>query len=580
MAERRARGALRGWRHRSSCCCWPGSCPPRPSLAADPVADARPGPQPAHRRRPGRLPARRRARPSTASAGMWAGKFLDVRTGEILTVVSPCGRHHRVGRAARRGARAAQAARPVLERKADAPLLAAVRVRAAGRGAAGRGLARRRRLGGRGRGRAVASRGRVAGRSPHSHDASSRRARCGPSCGRRGARSMPRRPSGRGRRSRRSAAASRYVSTSAPLVFVDLPRDGGRRAGRAARGAQPRPRAGLANDMSSAGATVGANWTSGSGDQGNGVRVAVVEYHNAANTGDLAGQVVKRYSTNGHDRDPHPSDLGRGRHRQPEHHVARRRAGRRHRERRRPADSAPGLSTRPRHHRRRRLVGLAERRRRRHRQRQLRPGHRHRRRGGSPLLRLHRLGGRPAGRRRDRATSRPSDTGTSSLPGTGYNVLTVGGVNDRNTGGNGDDILWYAIERSELPSTPTARPGTRTATTTSRTCPPRRSACGRRTARSATGRASRARSWPASRAQLIARAPTLATWPEATRAILMAGAVRRTPLPGGGLSRDHEGVGTASARWSNRILDNGIVGRLDARHDDRGAGRRRATSRS
>ena len=61
-------------------------------------------------------------------------------------------------------------------------------------------------------------------------------------------------------------------------------------------------------------------------------------------------------------------------------------------------------------------------------------------------------------------------------------------------------------------------------------------------------------------AQLIARSPTLATWPEATRAILMAGANRRTPLPGGGLSRDHEGVGTASARWSNRVLDNGPYG--------------------
>jgi hypothetical protein len=40
----------------------------------------------------------------------------------------------------------------------------------------------------------------------------------------------------------------------------------------------------------------------------------------------------------------------------------------------------------------------------------------------------------------------------------------------------------------------------------------------------------------------------------------MAGAYRRTPLPGGALSRDHEGVGTASARWSNRVLGNGSYG--------------------
>jgi hypothetical protein len=46
-------------------------------------------------------------------------------------------------------------------------------------------------------------------------------------------------------------------------------------------------------------------------------------------------------------------------------------------------------------------------------------------------------------------------------------------------------------------------------------------------------------------------------WPEGTRAVLMAGAIRRTPMPGGGVNYDHEGVGTASADWSNRILVNG-----------------------
>ena len=40
----------------------------------------------------------------------------------------------------------------------------------------------------------------------------------------------------------------------------------------------------------------------------------------------------------------------------------------------------------------------------------------------------------------------------------------------------------------------------------------------------------------------------------------MAGANRRTPLSGGGFSHDHEGVGTASARWSNRVLDNDLWG--------------------
>ena len=90
-----------------------------------------------------------------------------------------------------------------------------------------------------------------------------------------------------------------YASASAPLVFVDLPSDGV-----AALAERPEVLSlgleqGWRTFMSSAGVTVGANWTSGSGDQGNGVRVAVVEYANSSNTGDLAGQVKARYSTNG-----------------------------------------------------------------------------------------------------------------------------------------------------------------------------------------------------------------------------------------------------------------------------------------
>ena len=58
-------------------------------------------------------------------------------------------------------------------------------------------------------------------------------------------------------------------------------------------------------------------------------------------------------------------------------------------------------------------------------------------------------------------------------------------------------------------------------------------------------------------AQLMARAPTLTAWPEGVRALLMAGAHRRTPMPNGGLDADHEGVGTVSATWSDRMLVNG-----------------------
>jgi hypothetical protein len=47
------------------------------------------------------------------------------------------------------------------------------------------------------------------------------------------------------------------------------------------------------------------------------------------------------------------------------------------------------------------------------------------------------------------------------------------------------------------------------------------------------------------------------SWPEAIRAILTAGALRRTPMPDGSYNADHEGAGTVSARWSNRILVSG-----------------------
>ena len=221
-------------------------------------------------------------------------------------------------------------------------------------------------------------------------------------------------------------------------------------------------------------------------------------------------------------------------------------------------DSTPGLSTD------RAIIAAAdwamspERRRRRHRQHQLRPGHRHRRGRGAPLLRLRRLGGRPAGRRGSGNFSTFGNWNVVS-PGTGYNVLTVGGVNDRNTGGTRRRHPVVRIERSELP-----RPRRTSWNPHGDYNKPNLSApaVSVRTANGTIGDGTSVASPIVAgiAAQLIARAPTLATWPEATRAILMAGAVRRTPMPGGGLSRDHEGVGTASARWSNRVLDKGPYG--------------------
>jgi hypothetical protein len=348
-----------------------------------------------------------------------------------------------------------------------------------------------------------------------------------------------------------------YVSTSAPLVFVDIPST-------SVRALAERPNVlslgleqGWRTFMSSAGATVGANWTSGSGDQGKGVRVAVVEYANAANTGDLAGQVVQRYSTNGtivtH---IHPtwvagaiastSSTWRGV--APGARIITAGTG----------NSGPSLSTD------RAVIAAAD--------WAISPG------GGNADIVNTSFGqdtatGASEARRyfdsvgwEDNRLVVASSGNFSTFgnwdvvsPGTGYNVLTVGGINDRNTGGTSDDILWYGSNGASYRDpggTPWNPHGDYNKPNLSAPAVSVRTANG--TIGDGTSISSPIVAGIA--AQLMARSPTLATWPEPTRALLMAGAIRRTPLPGGGTSRDHEGVGSASARWSNRVLNDGPYG--------------------
>ena len=339
----------------------------------------------------------------------------------------------------------------MLERKADASLVEAVRVR---RAVAGSSVSRSgstwtcpppRPPWSR---RTRRSSGWAAGRSPRP---SSRRARCAPSSGRRVARSTPRprrRVDGAGRR--RLGGTVAYVSTSAPLVFVDLPSDGV-----AALAERPEVLSlGLEQEwrtfMSSAGPTVGANWTSGGGDQGNGVRVAVVEYHNVSNTGDLAGQVVVATARRGRSRPTsiRPGSAGA---------IASRSSTWR--------GVAPGAD----------IVQLE------HRRLQARALDRPRRHRGGRLGDLTRAAEMPTSSTPASARTPPPaqrkrvDTSTPIgwedgrlvvaasgnfgtfghwnvvSPATGYNVLAVGGVNDRNTGGTGRRHPLVRIERRELP---------------------------------------------------------------------------------------------------------------------------------
>ena len=88
-----------------------------------------------------------------------------------------------------------------------------------------------------------------------------------------------------------------YVSLLAPLAYVDTPA-----STLAALAGLDRVRSlGLEGtawreSLSSAGPYVDADWHSGDLDQGNGVRVGIIEYYNVRETGDLAGKVVAFHS--------------------------------------------------------------------------------------------------------------------------------------------------------------------------------------------------------------------------------------------------------------------------------------------
>lgn len=351
-----------------------------------------------------------------------------------------------------------------------------------------------------------------------------------------------------------------YASTSAPLVFADLPAV-------AVDVLASRPEVmsiGLEGtwetQMSSAGPTVGANWTSGSGDQGNGVRVAVVEYQNVRNAGDMSGQVARSYSTTGSlsygsGAGDHPTWVAGA--------IASRSGSY--------AGVAPGADIvsastggyRPSLATDRAIIAAAD--------WSISPS------GGDADILNASIGQDTAtgaeearryfdsiawedGRLVVAASGNYATFGNWDVvsPATGYNVLAVGGVNDRGTAGTSDDRLWYAA-------------GSNGAAYHDRTDAswnvhgdhnkPNVSApsVSVRTANGMIGDGTSVASPIVAgiAAQLVARAPTIAAWPEATRALIMAGAFRRTPMPNGGIDSDHEGVGTASATWSNRILVNG-----------------------
>jgi hypothetical protein len=352
-----------------------------------------------------------------------------------------------------------------------------------------------------------------------------------------------------------------YQSTSAPLLFADLPPaavdDLAARADVLSLDLEGESR----ETMSSAGPTVSADWTTGGADQGGGARVAIVEYHNVHTSGDLAGQVVASHSTTGSlayasGAANHPTWVAGA--------VASLNASFR--------GVAPGadivtsstggysfsLSTD------RAIIAAAD--------WAVAPG------GGDADVVNTSIGqdtaqGAEEARRyfdsvgwEDNRVLVSSAGNHSTFghwdvlsPGTGWNVITVGGVNDRGTGGIGDDVLWYGSDGASYrdpAGTPWNAHGDFNKPNVSAPAVDVRTANGM--IGSGTSIASPIVAGIA--AQLMARDPTLLTWPEAVRALIMAGASRHTPMPDGSVNGDHEGVGTASALWSNRALENGAYG--------------------
>lgn len=354
-----------------------------------------------------------------------------------------------------------------------------------------------------------------------------------------------------------------YVSLLAPLVYIDTPaRSLDRLAGLDRVRSMGLEGNAWDESLASAGPEVSADWHTGDLDQGTGVRVGVIEYYNVRETGDLAGKVVAFHSESGSTTYTpsgsfdHPTwvagaiasqdatDKGIA----PGAVIVSSATG----------GGARGLT------RDRNVIRAAD---------------WAATTGDADIINMSINMDSTTGRDEARAyfdsiaggetfrtviaSSGNYGTGADepewwvSSPGTGWNVLTVGGMNDAT------NELWYdgtcpcsGALYDENPNWTFNPHGDFNKPDVSAPAVSVRTANGL----SATGTSVATPIVSGIAAQLFARDATFVAWPEAMRAIVMAGSPRRVPLPGGGTSTDHEGVGTVNALWAHRIFVQGTYG--------------------